>query len=158
MKTNKIFSIILCLFLPLFTLTNCAKKPDLTGFYKAGENFSLSYAAEFECDISVLEINDEYFSVEINNISLNENSEVYIYSKGFSKVICNGEIFTEEEWLPTIIPVGVYSIPFEADSIVLQIYFAQDYDYPGNGYIKATVDTAYSSSHDYRFGIEFVAY
>lgn len=158
MKSTKLFCIILCLFLPLITLTNCSKKLDLTGFHKAGESFSLAYLNEFECNITVLDVTTEYFSVEIQNITLLENAEVYIYSKGFSKIECNGDIHTEEEWLPTIFPVGVYSLPLESDTIVLQVYFTQDYNYQGNGYLKASVDTAYSSSQDCRYGIEFVAY
>lgn len=158
MKMKRTLCIFLCLFVLLITLTNCAEKPDLTGFYKAGENFSLAYSNNFECDVSVLEVTNEYFIVEIHKVTLIEEAEVYVYSKGYSKIVCNGESHTEEEWLPTVFPVGVYAIPFDTDSIVLQVYFSQEYDYRGNGYIKASVDTAYSSSQDIRFGIKFTAY
>lgn len=163
MNFKRIICICLCLIIPVFFLSNCSTKsdePDLTGFYKIGENFSLTSTDEFEYNITILDITEDYFTLDIQKAMLINDARVYIYSSGYTKIELNGVEYTKEELLPISFPIGVYAVPLNSENGVLKVYFAEDYNYKGNGYIKATVDTAFSSSgsSQKRFGISFIVY
>lgn len=150
--------IIALLLLAVLLLSGCSNSnhaDDFAGYYQAGETFSVSHSDKVEYDFSIIEFTDSYFTVQISKKSLAEDADVYIYSKNFNKAV-SGDITYDEVWLPTVFPIGVFEVPLKDEDMTIQIYFLEENIGSYQGYVKATIDSAGSSSYDPRYAIKFI--
>ena len=152
---KRCIAILLLTVLLLSGCSNSNNADEFDGYYQVGETFTVSHSDKVEFDFSVIEFTDSYFTVQISKKSLAEDTDVYIYSKNFNKAV-SGDITYDEAWLPTVFPIGVFEVPLKDEDMTVQIYFLEENIGSYQGYVKATIDSAGSSSYDPRYAIKFV--
>ncbi len=151
----------LCLLTLLIALPGCSNSSSadkFDGYYQVGETFTASYSDKVEYQFSILEFTDEYLTVQVSKKTLAVDADVYIYSAystNFDRVVSDDVVYNET-WLPTLFPIGVFEVPLKDEDMLLQIYFLEEDIGSYQGYVKATIDSAGSSTYNPWYAIQFI--